>query len=174
MNTDRQKIAIAEACGWTLQQAADVRTWWTVNPDGRCAYGDGPEMYCPLHVLPDYLNDLNAMHEAEKIMDIDEQIEYAKKLGVTDSIYGHTAILASATQRAEAFLRTLDLWESETVGSLTANVSDPSAEFLDAHGKKLCVAHANHLARRFHALMRPIEATPNDEDQRSAGKERGS
>lgn len=36
------------------------------------------------------------------------------------------------------------------------------AEFLDAHGKKLCVFHASHLARRFHASMRPIENALNE------------
>ena len=48
-------------------------------------------------------------------------------------------------------------WENVTKGLCASR-----AEFLDAHGKKLCAFHASHLARRFHAPMRPIENAPNE------------
>ncbi len=66
---------------------------------------------------PDYTSDLNAMHEAEKTLSTDEQIEmYLENL--TDVSGGDTpkgkasftAYFATASQRAEAFMRTLGLW----------------------------------------------------------------
>jgi hypothetical protein len=94
MNPEKQQIAIAEACGW------------------KTGYRD-PEAW---HPLPDYLNDLNAMYEAEKI--IPRQlfhVDYWQKgygrfqqilSGITITPYS-----ATATQRAEAFLRTIGKWE---------------------------------------------------------------
>jgi hypothetical protein len=72
--------------------------------------------------LPDYLNDLNAMHEAWKTLTVKQNYVYAVKLGeitldyscgdFRDNLY-MLALLAHATaaQRAEAFLRTLNLWQ---------------------------------------------------------------
>ena len=66
-----------------------------------------------LKLTPDYLNNLNAMHEAEKVLDIvAERGDYWDYLsfitgGEDEMIY------ATASQRAEAFLRTLDKWEEE-------------------------------------------------------------
>ena len=63
------------------------------------------------HYIPDYFSDLNAMHEAEKVLDIvAERGDYWDYLsfitgGEDEMIY------ATASQRAEAFLRTLDKWE---------------------------------------------------------------
>lgn len=94
MNPEQQRIAIAEACGW------------------KTGYRD-PEAW---HPLPDYLNDLNAMHEAEKILAEDNREEYLNILyGVCNP---HSMIndawnlnCATAAQRAEAFLRTIGKWK---------------------------------------------------------------
>ena len=58
---------------------------------------------------PDYCNDLNAMHEAEQqLRDFDEWMIYDKALAETaEGFTWH----ATARQRAESFLRTLNLWE---------------------------------------------------------------
>ena len=93
-----QRIAIATACGW-----------------GR-PYEEGVG-YRPMTNAPDYLNDLNAMHEAEKILTVGQRVTYASQLCLIWT--GHTDravpiwfwIEATARQRAEAFLRTLKLWE---------------------------------------------------------------
>jgi len=54
--------------------------------------------------VPDYLNDLNAMHEAEKFVK-NVWGKYVKTLNsFTDPA------CATAAQRAEAFLRTLNLY----------------------------------------------------------------
>ena len=52
---------------------------------------------------PDYLNDLNAMHEAEKTLKVSEIIPYGENVG-------HD-MKATAAQRAEAFLKTLNLYK---------------------------------------------------------------
>jgi len=56
--------------------------------------------------LPDYLNDLNAMHEAEKVLTPEQCDSYQHLLGMTVNRPWH----ATATQRAEVFLQTLNLW----------------------------------------------------------------
>jgi hypothetical protein len=61
---------------------------------------------------PDYLNDLNAMHEAEATLRFDDRNHYIDRLGETyhDSWEFCTA---TAAQRAEAFLRTIGKWEDD-------------------------------------------------------------
>lgn len=61
---------------------------------------------------PDFCNDLNAMHKAEKTLDYDQQFEYAY---VLDHSIEHRAcefglIHTSARQRAEAFLKVHNKW----------------------------------------------------------------
>ena len=62
--------------------------------------------------LPDYINDLNAMHEAEKVlMDYcDGWEDYCHKIK-RHFVTSDGAIRATAAQRAEAFLKTLNLWK---------------------------------------------------------------
>jgi hypothetical protein len=56
---------------------------------------------------PDYCNDLNAMHEAEKVLTFKDWEFYCDELGGSFQGCAH----ATARQRAEAFLRTLGKWE---------------------------------------------------------------
>jgi len=99
VSPEAQRIAIAEVCGW--KHIAFNRGWVKA--------GDG-ENQC---VIPDYLNDLNAMHEAEKALGQPLCYQYAERLmklhytGRTPFVSVH----ATAAQRAEAFLRTLGKWE---------------------------------------------------------------
>ena len=58
-------------------------------------------------VQKDYCADLNAMHEAEKSLTLKQFEDYLMEL--LDFI--DEPILATARQRAEAFLRTLGKWE---------------------------------------------------------------
>ena len=116
MKPEHQRVAIAEACGWTV-------THWKVNQFDVIATKDGTE-YLLKH-LPDYLNDLNAMREAEKVLwDTGKAMEFTNQLvGIVCSARGfrwdkgtsddHLMCLSHATagQRAEAFLRVLGLWE---------------------------------------------------------------
>jgi hypothetical protein len=62
-------------------------------------------------VMMDFCRDLNAMHEAEKVLDSDELFRgyYLALYDITKST--RWPVHATARQRAEAFLRTLGKWE---------------------------------------------------------------
>ena len=95
--TDEQiNAAIAEACGWRKEDGVYM---WTAN---------GIDCTCP--ELWDWANDLNAMHEAEKVlMHADLLFEYGMHISI-DHKYD-CLLRATASHRAEAFLRTLGKWE---------------------------------------------------------------
>ena len=94
MTNHKINVAIAEACGWT----PDNRGLGWLSPHGYYA----PE--------PDYCSDLNAMHEAEKVLTtFDEWDIYCVHLGDTQP----SCAKATARQRAEAFLRVMGKWEEE-------------------------------------------------------------
>ena len=57
--------------------------------------------------LPDYLTDLNACHWMEKVLNSQQSHEYYVQLAMKVN----RPFIATASQRAEAFLRTLGLWE---------------------------------------------------------------
>ena len=110
MNQEKQRIAIAEACGWT-----DItRGPYDGRPFGRYKTHQ-------LEGVPDYLNDLNAMHEAEKVLTVAQRITYANQIGVVLSNGSVGRAIpnwwfiheATAAQRAEAFLRTIGKWEQD-------------------------------------------------------------
>lgn len=56
--------------------------------------------------IPDYCNDLDAMHEAEKTLSDKQRIEYAKEL--QHHVGGKEGIFATALQRAEDFVKTIE------------------------------------------------------------------
>ena len=61
----------------------------------------------------DYCSDLNAMHEAERVlMHADLLFEYGMHIS-RDHKYDYL-LTATSRQRAEAFLRTLGKWEEAT------------------------------------------------------------
>ena len=97
MSPDKQQIAIAEACGIISKDQ------W------------GPLYKTPQGILrdcPDYLTDLNAMHEAEKVMTAGEREQFKDILEVVCArTFQWDRISATAAQRAEAFLRTVGKWE---------------------------------------------------------------
>jgi hypothetical protein len=62
--------------------------------------------------VPDYLNDLNAMHGAEKVLTEKQQQVFLYQLnGEIVQTKNWKLVHTSAAQRAEAFLRTLNLWK---------------------------------------------------------------
>ena len=111
MTPDKQRVAIAKACGWKCNGDPDQLTatqgWQfahqcVLSPEGKLVTHNS---------IPDYITDLNAMHEAEKVLiwrtdlaalDYDEELRM-----VTDGWRWS----ATAAQRAEAFLRTIGKWE---------------------------------------------------------------
>jgi len=113
MNAKKQRIAIAKHCEWT-----DIRPVLDDDPDefGIDLVGkrNGGRDYVP---LPDYLNDLNAMHEAEGewFHETHHWTCYREQLIKTrgEGFHPEGCIGATAAQRAEAFLRTIGKWEDE-------------------------------------------------------------
>jgi hypothetical protein len=107
MTNQQMNVAIAEACGWT--DIHDSGPWhnhklWGYPPE---LPGQGGNAY---KYMPDYCNDLNAMHEAEEVLTDDQrEVFYPRNLGAWQSPFN--VIYAPARQRAEAFLRTLGKWE---------------------------------------------------------------
>ena len=112
MNEKSQRIAIADACGWTseiIKSGGEIMFVLWNPPSGKLSF------YYP----PDYLKDLDAMHVAEKILNTDLlKAKYESELmAVICKGYGRCTddnfwmIHATAAQRAEAFLKTLDLWK---------------------------------------------------------------
>jgi hypothetical protein len=102
--TDEQiNAAIAKACGWTDVTAS--------HRSGKAPSAD----YVGYEFYPDYCTDLNAMHEAERVLKSwDHFVNYHAWLGYCGGnklVQLHECITATARQRAEAFLRTLGKWE---------------------------------------------------------------
>jgi hypothetical protein len=101
MTNEQINVAIAQACGWTILKKP-------LSGFGFAAYAKEPNGD-PSPGIPDYCDDLNAMHEAEDELSGNQYMVYALMLdAVEGSLFG---IRATARQRAEAFLRTLGKWE---------------------------------------------------------------
>lgn len=130
MSPEQQRIAIAEACGaqWFLVpgngkpfgQRKFLVFAKFYNLDGTCdlipATGNEPltnfEYMWREGCIPDYLNDLNAMHEAEGDFNLRQSEEYFNALCDVVTAKGYRFIhSATAAQRAEAFLRTIGKWK---------------------------------------------------------------
>jgi hypothetical protein len=101
MTPEHQRIAIAEACGWSFIHRVDK------PPHGLPPNGKNDRYSSP---LPDYLNDLNAMHEAEKLLTYKQHVIYTDTLEMLIGGPGYKpATCATAAQRAEALVITLGL-----------------------------------------------------------------
>lgn len=102
MSPFKQQIAIAEACGWRIDEELEDGELM-----GYTADTDNIEVW---DIVPDYCNDLNAMHEAQKLLKAIEWENYRQELWL---LCADNDIRATAAQRAEAFLRTLGKWEDD-------------------------------------------------------------
>ena len=105
MTDEQMRIAIAEACGW----AEIVHHKLHAGNEGLLGTHIAADGVRDRDWVPDYLNDLNAMHEAEKVLlkdghESDLWLEYLSNLVICApaGLSSH----ATARQRAEAFLKT--------------------------------------------------------------------
>jgi hypothetical protein len=102
MKPEKQRIAIAEACGLKKEIGVTGIVRWR-DKEGLRDY------------LPNYCNDLNAMHEAEKTLSYNDKQKYLDILADAprEDIYivrRYTcadSVFATAAQRAEAFLKAI-------------------------------------------------------------------
>lgn len=115
MNPLDQRITIAESVGWleilwsqltNPREAAEAKHYCRSNEQRRCEW------------LPNYLTDLNAMHEVEKRLTLNQrETYYSWLIRICDrehrmaSINRWLAPTATAAQRAEAYLRTIGKWK---------------------------------------------------------------
>lgn len=101
MTPEEINRTIAEACGW--KQITSYEEFWQIT-DRKSE----KRWWCEQD-LPDYYNDLNAMHEAEKELfkNFKHRAWYLHRLKTYTDFDGVTA---TAPQRCEAFLRTIGKW----------------------------------------------------------------
>jgi hypothetical protein len=113
MNKEQQRIAIAEACGWLIGKVGNNVS----NPKGDER---------PWKDIPDYLNDLNAMHEAKLSLSPEELGTYTCVLIQMGVDYGFNFMVSTAEQQAEAFLVTLKLLKlGQQLKSNQQNTNEP-------------------------------------------------
>ena len=118
MTPEAQRIAIAEACGWKMHTVAKDDPYTCTH----CGIHYSPMIWRAWEIPylwcnknnetqpPNYLGDLNAMHDAEKVL-TNEQLEVYCNILHKPNHGVYWAIHATASQRAEAFLRTIGKWE---------------------------------------------------------------
>jgi hypothetical protein len=112
MKPEAQRIAIAEACGYANVRQLIIRNVTGPGDDRTCGITSDRGW------IHDYLNDLNAMRDAEKLIfdsyDRSQWFQYVTHLQTACFCAGNEThmdhIHATAAQRAEAFLKTLGLW----------------------------------------------------------------
>lgn len=125
MSPEEQNKAIAAYLGWTEFEIYEDNA----GPPIHCAYSpptigfskSGDWEYLKpkdKKAFPNYTRDLNAMHEAEKVLLEAQWSEYRDELRtvVLGSVrmvsqWTKADLHATAAQRCEAFLRVLNLWK---------------------------------------------------------------
>jgi hypothetical protein len=132
MSPEKQRVAIAEACGWKPETRPMYAGEKKVKGWGKNAHlhpGHIERQFIPgwaVNSFPDYLSDLNAIVSAVQAFRTSNQFffyEYQQHLfAVTcegfgeDSLYRYSlcqfeCVNATAAQRAKALLLTLGRWE---------------------------------------------------------------
>jgi hypothetical protein len=103
MTNEKINIAIAEACGFHQEEP------WS-NGSECWGHKDYPP-HVGFENIPNYCNDLNAMHEAEKVFDTALYCRYINELCDLTIKGNNSMYMATSHQRAEAFLKTINKWE---------------------------------------------------------------
>ena len=116
MSPEAQRIAIAEACGW--RRIKEQHRNWDGPPElelwGARLLPDGENDDLRIREeVPDYLNSLDAIFGAIKMMTNDQKDEVVRRIGWS-AVRGcwDNSFIANATpaQWSRAFLQTLNLW----------------------------------------------------------------
>lgn len=115
LTPEQQLVKMAECDGWVSNGAG----YWHKNGEVRALYYesyDGEGRAEDIHKLPDYLYDLNEMHEVEKqipLAYLEKYWDNLKKICTNPrfleiGVIASNAISATAAQRAEAFVLTME------------------------------------------------------------------
>lgn len=113
MHKDIINQIIAEACGWIPKKSWKLEG--RIKKDFHWEHSVTKER---IFNIPNYYEDLNAIHEAEKILTteqrdefVDELVQIIAELKPTLPIDGYyEAVFIDAPQRCEALLRTIGKW----------------------------------------------------------------
>jgi hypothetical protein len=118
MKDQDQNIAVAKFHGYKIESGMEHNCRYKITDTG------GGVCYCDYlegHI-PDYGKDLNATHQAEEMLNPDQWMDYIEQLEAVTHTDGwpimtdaeqRKMIHASASQRREAMLRTLNLYVGE-------------------------------------------------------------
>ena len=117
MNPSEQRIAIAEWCGYTDIRMSTSRSYDRDYEGGWNDFEGDREGY-PRSQLPDYINDLNAMHGALETLTSDGLWSYfisnlstvLNADGQPETTRLFMLINASSEERAKALLMTIGKW----------------------------------------------------------------
>ena len=109
MSPEEQRIAIAQACGWTgfnPDNIPDCLQFTARRADGKWG------------LIPDYLNDLNACREFEEVLNSPKYMQFHAFNNYAAMLcemckHEYNAIAATAAQRCEAFLKTTNKWKND-------------------------------------------------------------
>ncbi len=123
MSDEELRVEVAKLCGWRYVNPNDWRA--ELEKQGIYAYREHAmtnaamklKMYAFAHDVPNYPADLNAMHEAEKVLTDEQHKKFRWELRCIIAIGASTITelekddraftSATARQRAEAFVSTL-------------------------------------------------------------------
>lgn len=148
MTPESQRIALAEWAGWTIRKrpsptAGSMQEWFWYKPGNdlfkpdfvmtvQFGFPSGNRCGNPIpDTVPNYLSDLNAVHELEKRLTERQRAVYGDTLNTVCYAFDHdyyqgwiatsdcgsfarglyTIANATAAQRYEALLKTLSLWK---------------------------------------------------------------
>lgn len=125
MTDEEINIAIAQVCGW--EEIGKYDPCRGISPQWKDARAfDGSPLDPPIWDIPDFCNDLNAMHEAELLLYKTNRSpkNYTQNLKKVICLHAGTkkaimdfdiCITSTARQRAEAFLKTLKIWSENSI-----------------------------------------------------------
>ena len=105
MNPEQQRVAIAEACGLTNVAPMIVKNVKYEGDDITVGIWSDDGW------VPQYLNDLNAMHDVEKTLTDKAHEEFRLNLYEVIGDDSRLIVSSTASQRAEAFLCTIGKWK---------------------------------------------------------------
>jgi len=120
MTTEAQHIAVFESLGWKYLLPVKRDSAFIVRPENLPRWKNG-RYIAYKGDIPSYTTDLNACHEAEKILDKMTGI-HGPSVGICtgnevyeDMLLGMCdhPIRATAAQRCEAFLKTINKWKND-------------------------------------------------------------